>query len=267
MEKKRIVLLGGTRGFGFELAREFVSLGADIVITGRHLADAEEAARKITHTSTSGSRVFGREADIEYYPSLASLHSEACALLGSIDILIVNAGISQPPAKAWEADVADIDRVLSTDLRGPMYAVRAFMPAMISAGQGSIWFIEGLGSNGMIVDRFSLYGTSKRGLAYYWRALAKEARGTGVTVCALSPGMMITDFLMGNLDREDAAKRDETIKLYNILADRPESVARFAAPRILANARSGRLIQWLTTPKVAFRFLSAPFSRRDVVSR
>lgn len=146
-----------------------------------------------------------------------------------------------------------------------MYAVQAFMPAMVAAGHGYIWFVEGLGSNGMIVDRHSLYGSSKRALAYYWRALAREAKGTGVTICALSPGMMVTDFLMEGLNRQAPDDRAKTVRVFNILADRPETVARFAAPRMLAGSRNGQLVQWLTVPKTMLRFMSAPFSKHSIV--
>lgn len=261
---KNILVIGGTRGFGFELAREFLALGARAAITGRKLAEAAEAAERLAAPSR---QALAFEADLRSFESLVRLREAAVAAMGSIDILIVNGGVSQTPAKAWQAAEADIDTVLATDLRGPMYAARAFLPSMVSAGEGSIWFIEGLGSNDMKVDKFSLYGASKRGLAYYWRALAKEAAGTGVKVCALSPGMMVTDFLLANLGDREEKERAKNIRLYNILADKAETVARFAAPKIIANGRNGRLLQWLTTPKVMARFLSAPFSKREIVPR
>ncbi len=266
MDRKNVVVLGGTRGFGLELAREFASRGTRLAITGRNLADAEAAAGKLAGENGSPGLVSAFQADIRSPDSLQTLQKEITGKVRSIDILVVNAGVNQIADKAWNSSPADIERVVSTNLCGSMYAVRAFMPAMVAAGHGSIWFVEGLGSNGMIVDRHSLYGSSKRALAYYWRALAREAKGTGVTICALSPGMMITDFLMGGLAHQTATDKAKTIHVFNILADRPETVARFAAPRMLEGSRNGRLVQWLTVPKTMLRFLRAPFSRRSIVT-
>ena len=276
MKGKNILVLGGTRGFGYELAKEFAELGANVVITGRRLADAQNAARRAIQerpifgiSGAEGPAEAGTliplEVDIQSFESLVFLRAAAEAALGSIDILVVNAGVSQIPAKLWDAEPSDIDRVLATDLRGPMFAVRAFMPTMVDRGNGSIWFIEGLGSNDMMIDRYGLYGSSKRGLAYYWRALAKEAVGTGIAIRALSPGMMLTDFLLHNLNRESSEQRAKTVKLFNILADRPETVARFAAPHMLAEGGNGRLLSWLSGPKAALRFMMAPFRRRRLL--
>jgi NAD(P)-dependent dehydrogenase (short-subunit alcohol dehydrogenase family) len=266
MDTKNIVIVGGTRGLGFELAKEFALLGARIIVTGRHLADAEEAATKIASSVSVSSTVYGLEADITSFESLDKLKTDALAKLGSIDMLVVNAGINQPPVKVWESAKVDIDNVLAVDMRGPIYAAKVFLPPMMEKRRGALWFIEGLGSNNMMVDKYALYGTSKRGLAYFWRALAKEAKGTKVKICALSPGMMMTDFLMGNLELESEEQKKKTMRLYNILADTPETVARYAAPKMISNRRNGRLIMWLTKRKSFFRFLGSPFSKRDIVS-
>lgn len=267
MAIKNVVVLGGTRGFGLELAKEFASLGARLAITGRNLTDAKIAAKNISTADASSQQVSGFAADIRSSDSLETLQRDIADTFGRIDILVVNAGVNQIADKAWNSSPQDIEQVITTNLCGAMYAVHAFMPAMVKARHGSIWFIEGLGSNGMVVDKHSLYGSSKRALAYYWRALAKEAKGTGVSICALSPGMMITDFLTGGLKHQIQADRAKTIRVFNILADRPETVAKFAAPRMLAGSRNGQLLQWLTTPKTMLRFMCAPFSKRSIYTQ
>jgi hypothetical protein len=92
-----------------------------------------------------------------------------------------------------------------------------------------------------------------------------EAKGTGVLVGALSPGIMITDFSMKQLDRSDRGAWERTKRVFNIIADRPETVASFLAPRILAVKKSGTLIAWLTGRKIMFRFMTAGLIKRKVM--
>jgi hypothetical protein len=76
---------------------------------------------------------------------------------------------------------------------------------------------------------------------------------------------MVTDFTMKQRDRQDPAAWERTKRVFNILADRPETVAAYLAPRILAARRNGTLIAWLTQRKAAARFLLAGFRKRKVV--
>jgi NAD(P)-dependent dehydrogenase (short-subunit alcohol dehydrogenase family) len=125
--------------------------------------------------------------------------------------------------------------------------------------------MEGHGSDGRIMKGLSVYGAAKRALRYVAQALAVEAKGTGVLVGALCPGIMVTDFTLSRLDRGDPAAWERAKKVFNILADRPETVAAFLVPRILAARRSGALIAWLTGPKIMSRFMTAGFARRRVM--
>jgi len=66
----------------------------------------------------------------------------------------------------------------------------------------------------------SVYGAAKRALRYVARALAVEARDTGVLVGALSPGIMVTDFTLKNLDRSDPQRWERTKRVSGILRRR-----------------------------------------------
>ena len=164
-----------------------------------------------------------------------------------------------------------MEAVVRTDLLGVLFGARVAMRGMTAQSRehgrapGAIWFMEGHGSDGSIRSGLSVYGAAKRALRYVARALAVEARDTGVLVGALSPGIMVTDFTLKPLDRRDPAAWERTRRVFNILADRPETVAAYLAPRILAARRSGTLIAWLTGPKIVFRFLFAGILRRRVM--
>ncbi len=113
----------------------------------------------------------------------------------------------------------------------------------------------------------TLYGTSKRAVTYFTRSLAKESRdltGGRILVCRLTPGIMITDFLhTANGGSTRIELPEKTRKVYNILGDRPETIAEYAAPRMLANTKNDARIIWLTNRRVFGRFLTAGFRKRD----
>ena len=79
------------------------------------------------------------------------------------------------------------------------------------------------------------------------------------------PGIMITDFTMGSLARMDGERRKRTTAVFNILGDRPETVAAFLVPRMLAARVNGVRIAWLGGAKIAWRFMTAPIAKRRVI--
>jgi NAD(P)-dependent dehydrogenase (short-subunit alcohol dehydrogenase family) len=164
-----------------------------------------------------------------------------------------------------------------------MLGAKAAFDAMRETG-GWVWFVEGHGSDGRIMAGLSAYGAAKRGLSYLWRALVAEAATAEaataeaataeaataaavprIKVGAVSPGIMVTDFVMDSLASQEGERRRKTVAVFNILADKPETVAAFLVPRMLSASRSGTRIAWLTGAKVMARFLAAPFSRRRLI--
>lgn len=127
--------------------------------------------------------------------------------------------------------------------------------------------MEGLGSNDMIQVKTILYGTSKRALTYFTRALAKELEGTSVKAGRLSPGMMLTDFLTKTPDGEASpVLNDNKFKfIFNTLGDKPETVAKFFIPKMLSDTKNDSHIERLTTRKSFARFLCVPFKKRKLI--
>jgi NAD(P)-dependent dehydrogenase (short-subunit alcohol dehydrogenase family) len=264
VDAARIVITGSTRGLGLCLAREFLAHGCSVVVSGR-TAEAVEAALARLRGEFPGAAVHGLACDVASPSQVDALWAGAERAMGGVDHWINNAGISQPLVPIWELDPAEMERVVRTDLLGILFGGRAAMRGMVQKGSGTIWFMEGHGSDGSVRKGLSVYGACKRALRYVARALAVEAKGTGILVGALSPGIMITDFTMGRLDRNDRKTWQRTTKVFNVLADKPETVAAFLAPRILATRKTGTRIAWLTGPKIMWRFMTAGIAQRKVI--
>jgi NAD(P)-dependent dehydrogenase (short-subunit alcohol dehydrogenase family) len=258
-----VVITGSTRGLGISLAREFLSRGCAVMISGR-TGGSVEAALSSLKRDFPGAPLHGFPCDTGDPAQAQALWDAAAAALGRVDHWINNAGIGQPQQTIWDLAPGVMEDIVRTDLLGVLYGARVAMRGMTKQGGGSIWFMEGHGSDGRIMKGLSVYGASKRALRYVARALAVEARGTGVRVGALSPGIMITDF-MKHIDRTDIAAWEQTKKVFNILGDKPGTVAAFFAPRILAERKNGVLIAWLTTGKIFWRFATAGIAKRKVI--
>ena len=164
----------------------------------------------------------------------------------------------------WELEPSNLEAVLRTDLLGPMLGAKA---AFATMAEGWLWFVEGHGSDGRIMAGLSVYGSAKRAIGYLWRALAAEAKASGSRLCvgAISPGIMVTDFVMDSLSKQEGERRKRTVEVFNILADRPETVAAHLVPRMLAARASGSRLAWLTGAKIMGRFMFARLAKRRVI--
>ena len=263
---KTAVITGSTRGLGLEMARLFHKNGWNLVINGvnsQRLAAAVEELRSLP----GGGAVEGFAGSVADRGELQGLLDFAVEKFGAIDIWINNAGVNQPMKAIWELSEEEIDAILNIDLRGAILGSRLAARQMEKQPEGGfIYNIEGYGSNDAMMLGLNLYGTSKRAVTHFTVALAKELeeRGSKVKAGRLSPGIMITDFTVKALGgKESIALPEKTKKVYNILGDKPDVVAAHLVKEMLANQKNNAHIQWLTTGKAAWRFMTAGFNKRN----
>ena len=114
----------------------------------------------------------------------------------------------------------------------------------------------------------SIYGTSKRAITYFFNALAKEVKGKNlpIQIGLLAPGIMITDFITHSMGEQKFELSEKTKKVYNILGDYPDVIARFLVDKIDSNTKNNVKFNWLTNGKASFRFMTSGFNKRDFFS-
>ncbi|MCE5188330.1 MAG: SDR family oxidoreductase [Eubacteriales bacterium] len=261
---KNIVITGSTRGVGYAMAKEFLASGCSVILSGRGETLRKSAVDELKPWEGLYHYV---PCNVQKKSDLEKLWATAVERFGCVDIWINNAGQNTPHVLAYETDESYVRAVVETNMLGAMFGSQIAAKGMLAQGYGAIYSMEGLGSNNMIQAKTILYGTTKHALTYFMRGLAKELEGTGVIAGRLSPGMMLTDFITTTPDGAPAAiESDESFrKLFNILADKPETVASFFVPRILKNKKNNVQISWLTGSKAAWRFLSAAVRKRKLV--
>jgi NAD(P)-dependent dehydrogenase (short-subunit alcohol dehydrogenase family) len=259
---KTVVITGSTRGIGAGLAKEFLGLGCRVVISGR--TDESVAMALASMNGDYGSdRAIGIPCDVAVCEDVQALWDQSVEAFGPIDIWINNAGISHPQLKPWEQSLDRTKAIVDTNILGSFYGARVAITGMLAQRHGSLYNLEGLGSAGRHVPGTTLYATTKAAIRYFTDALVLETKGTPVVIGAISPGMVMTDLILEGLDQTDPdwprAKR-----VFNILADRVETVTPWIAKQVLANTKSGVRINWLTPFRAFSRFALAPFSKRDL---
>ena len=203
--------------------------------------------------------------DVTKSKDLKALAESTKKIFGRIDIWINNAGINQPDKPIWEVDDKAIDMLLDVDLRGTIIGSKIAMNVMIEQGYGAIYNVEGHGSNDNVILGLSIYGTSKRAVTYFTEALAKEVeiKKLPIKVGKLSPGIMITDFLTKALGTDKMSLNEKTKKVYNILGDYPDVIAKFLVSKMINNTKNNVKFEWLTSTKAAIRFMTSGFNKRD----
>ena len=260
---KVVTLTGGTRGIGYGLADSFLALGCSVTISGRNQKNVDEAAATLA-AKHGADRVLGRACDVTQCDQVQNLWDAAKARFGRVDIWINNAGISLPQSSVCELPPDQIKAIVETNTLGAMYGARVAIKGMREQGYGAVYNMEGLGSDGRKIEGLIPYGTTKYALAYLTDALAQEVKGTPVIVGAIRPGMVITDLITAQYKDRPAEEWADARRIFNILADRVETVTPWIAQKVLDNRKNGARINWLSPIKVMGRFLTARFRKRDL---
>ena len=255
---RHVLITGSTKGIGNGLARNFLKSGLKVTINGR----SKDSVNSVV-ANLNSKNIQGFAGDMTNPKEVEELCDKSVEGFGKIDIWINNAGKDQCRGMIWELPPNEIDRVLDLNIKGMIYGTQVAFRHMLKNGGGWIFNMEGFGSNDMYQPGVSLYGTSKRALTYFTRSFVREVKGTNVRVGLLSPGMVMTDLLVGELPTDPKELRTFK-KVVNILADEVDTVTPFLVNRILSAKKNGIHIQWLTKRKASMRFLFAPFSRRDL---
>jgi NAD(P)-dependent dehydrogenase (short-subunit alcohol dehydrogenase family) len=217
LEGKRVVVTGGTSGIGEATSRRFLDEGARVVA----LAVGED------EVATAPERIPGVTAlrcDVASAVEVAEAFAQVDELLGGVDVLVANAGISiRKPF--LEIDEADWQRVLDVNLTGVFHCAQQAARRMVAAGGGSILMTAS--TNGLTGHPFYAdYNASKAGVILLARTMALEL-APAVRVNAVCPGYVLTPMQRAEYSDEMLAEVNAGIPLGRHAA--PEEIASLYA--------------------------------------
>ncbi len=191
MLRGRVALVtGASRGIGAATARLLAAEGARVGVNYHSSREAAEALVK--EIGASGGKALAVKADATDQAQVKAMVAEVEAGLGSVDILVSNAGARFKTVPFAEAAWPDFEAKLLGEAKGAFFACQAVLPSMLSRGSGSIILISS-GLSRRPGPGFSSHTMAKSALDGLAKALAFELGPSGIRVNVVAPGLTLTD--------------------------------------------------------------------------
>ena len=242
MRGKVVVITGGSRGLGLEIARAFGRHGAHLVLASRNADELQSALGFLEKEQAiaNGSTALTVVCDVTEPEQCTRLFQQAIQRYGRVDVLVNNAGIIDI-APFQDQPLRTFEDSMRTNFFGSLHTIQAVLSHMQKRGDGAIVNIASVGGK-IGVPHMLPYVASKHALVGFSAGLRAELSGTGVSVTTVCPGLMRTGShghakFGGNADAEyrwfslgatmpgiSASARSAARKIYNATVDRRAEV-------------------------------------------
>ena len=212
LKDKSVVITGSTSGIGLGMARAFAAQGANVMLNGLGDAGEIDKARGAIESEFKV-KVLYSPADMTKPAEIADMVSGTKRELGSVDVLVNNAGI-QHVAPVDEFPTEKWDQIIAINLTAAFHTTRAAVPLMKVSGWGRI--INIASAHGLVASPFkSAYIAAKHGIVGLTKTVALETAQQGITCNAICPGWVKTPLVEKQIDAQAQAHdlpRDEVIR-------------------------------------------------------
>ncbi len=192
------LVTGATSGLGRRFARVLAAAGAAVAVAGRRVERLEEVTREI---ESAGGRAVGVRLDMTDTDSILNAVTEAEKALGTVTILVNNAGIPDAQ-RAHKMSIELIDDVFGTNLRGPFVLACEVARRLIAADKpGRMVNISSVAAYHYAGNGAALYSITKAGVVRMTECLAVEWARYNINVNGIAPGAFSSEMMDGMLER------------------------------------------------------------------
>ena len=215
LKGKRVIVTGGGRGLGYAMAKKFKDEGADVLIAGRDVEALRQSAGRI------GCKCL--QLDVQDASAFGKFMDEADNMLGGVNCLVNNAGVSLHEKGFLEVSPMQFDTQFDTNLKGAFFLTQAFIKKCKESnveGMKNILFTSS--ETSMTVDERP-YGLTKAALNSLVQGLAYRYVNDGFRINAVAPGITVSDMVGKKDDGDLTCPCNVTGRYY-----RPEEVAEIA---------------------------------------
>lgn len=226
MKTETVLITGASSGIGLALAREFAERGHPLVLTAPIAAELRDVAADLGRTFGVNVRTLPKDLEV---PSAAEeIFAELAADQIGIEILVNNAGLGQR-GRFWETPLDRDIAMLRVNVEAVVRLTKLFLPVMVKRGHGRILntaSIAGFEPGPML----AVYHATKAFVLSFTEAIATELEDTAITITALCPGPVDTDFF-------PKAEMVDTQVFQRGNVSGPQEVARAAYKALMAGER------------------------------
>lgn len=188
LKGKTALVTGGSRGLGKDVALFLGKLGANVAVN--YLQDKDAAEKVVARIKETGADAEGIQADVRDWEQVEKLVTGTVDRFGSIDLLINNVG-DFITSSLLKMDIKDWHNMLDSNLHSAFYCSRAVIPLMQKRKFGRIVNIALASANPIHAYKtVAAYAIAKTGVLILTKSLAVEVAPFGITVNAVSPGLM-----------------------------------------------------------------------------
>jgi len=184
------LITGGSQGLGKVIAEHYLREGADVVLCARN--EKELVATRDDLAAKFGDRkILGKPCDVANEAQVNDLVAFALRELGSLQALVLNAGVYGPMGPTESVDLNEWRRAIDINLFGVLLPCRAVIPQFKKAGRGKVVVLSGGGATNPLPN-ISSYAAGKAAVVRLMETLAEELRDHHVDVNAIAPGALAT---------------------------------------------------------------------------
>jgi len=185
------LITGGSQGLGKAIAEQFVREGGSVALCARNAKELAAARDDLAKLTGPGQKVAAKSCDVSDEAQVNELVSFSLAELGSIQALVLNAGVYGPMGPTESVDLAEWRRAIDINLFGVLLPCRAVIPHFKKAECGKIIVLSGGGATNPLPN-ISSYAASKAAVVRLMETLAEELKPFNVDVNAIAPGALAT---------------------------------------------------------------------------